>query len=346
VRTTALKVLGSIGTSDSVAPLVAALSADAASQKAAMEALIRISAQGVDEALLLNLRTGGKDTKLALCKCVTERNMKSAVPDLLELALGDDAHITKAALESLAKLADQKDIPDIVALLPELDSPALQAVAGHSIATAILRQSDKERASKPLIEAYPHADTQSKTALMNTMGQVGGTAGLMTIKTELNNSDVHLKDAAVRAMASWPDGSALDLQYGLARNAESQTHRVLALRGYVRSIGASELKNSDKMTLYQQAMAAATRPEDKKSVLAGLGTQGSNVALELAATYLDDDQLKDEAASAIFRIYQNLSASQREKAKPVLQSIIDASENESLVSGAKKALASKPKMKD
>jgi nucleotide-binding universal stress UspA family protein len=307
--------------------------------------LIRIAGPGVDKAILSNLRTGSKQAKITLCECAADRNMQSAVPALLELILGDDQHVTKAALESMAKVAEQKDIPAMVALLSELNSPALQTVAGKSIASTIMRQTDREQAAAAILAVYPDTDRQDKTALLGVMGQVGGNAVLETVKTELKNSDEQLKDAAVRAIAGWPNDAALTIQYALSRNAENQIHRVLALRGYVRSIGVSSLKNSEKMKLYQKAMAAATRPEDRKSVLSGLGTQQSNAALELAASYMEDAKLKKEAASAVFRIYRNLSASQREKAKPVLQDIIDTSDNEKLVEGAKKAMASKPRKK-
>ncbi len=56
------------------------------------------------------------------------------------------------------------------------------------------------------------------------------------------------------------------------------------------------------MKMYKDAMALAADVSEKKMVLSGLGSTDSFEAMEMAASYLDDKDLKEEAEAAVVKI--------------------------------------------
>lgn len=112
----------------------------------------------------------------------------------------------------------------------------------------------------------------------------------------------------------------------MARSASSQTHKVLFLRGYVRMAGMSP----NPTGMYIQAMALARRPDDKKLVLAGLGTASSADALKIAEKYLSDKDLQAEAGLAVTQIAEKLRAFDAARAKTALRNVIATVENASI----------------
>ncbi len=82
----------------------------------------------------------------------------------------------------------------------------------------------------------------------------------------------------------------------------SITHRVLAIRGLVRVLGASGRTPDDITNIYARALAATQRPDEKKLIIAGLANVRTLDALRLVAEFLDDADLKTEAALAAARI--------------------------------------------
>jgi len=123
------------------------------------------------------------------------------------------------------------------------------------------------------------------------------------VVAETKSNDSAVADAAIRALADWPDASAAGDLLTLARTAEKDGHRILALRGYVRLVGLpSNRPVAQTVRMYKDALDAAKRAEEKKLILAGLSNLRDIEALKAVALYLDDQALGAEAAVAALKI--------------------------------------------
>ena len=82
----------------------------------------------------------------------------------------------------------------------------------------------------------------------------------------------------------------------VTQNSESKVHRILALRGFVRLLGFENDRPAEEtIKMYQQAMDLSSDAREKRMVLSGLSQVRSLAALEIAASYLQDAALQQEA---------------------------------------------------
>ena len=71
--------------------------------------------------------------------------------------------------------------------------------------------------------------------------------------------------AAIRGLADWPDPAAMPDLLAIARTAQSQVHKVLALRGLIRLAALPKVRPPEAtVKLLAEALSLARRAEEKK----------------------------------------------------------------------------------
>lgn len=163
-----------------------------------------------------------------------------------------------------------------------------------------------EKGTQLFLDALSAADMAMRCSLLRVLGRLGGKKALQVVTADTKSADATVKDAAVRALAEWPDASAATELLNIARSTETLAHHVLALRGCVRLVvsaaGGSERPPQEKTRFYKDAMSAARRPEDKTLVIARLANERSLEALNVVADHLGDEALRAEAALAVVKL--------------------------------------------
>ncbi len=141
-----------------------------------------------------------------------------------------------------------------------------------------------------------------KVSLLRVLGTLGGEKALVAVRTAAADSNADIREAALRALFDWPDSGALPDLAKLSREADKTSFKILALRGYIRLIGASDGLPNQKLTLLKDAQSLATRKEEKTLILAALAEIPTVGALGMATPYLTDAALKEEACAAVLSI--------------------------------------------
>jgi HEAT repeat protein len=174
------------------------------------------------------------------------------------------------------------------------------------------------------------------------LGKIGDEAALPVLRDALGDKEDKIKDAAVRALSDWPTAAPAADLLKVAQTSENQVHKTLALRGYVRLAGLKSNRPAEEtMKMYKDAMSLAADVSEKKMVLSGLGSTDSFEAMEMASSYLDDKELKDEAEAAVVKIAEErVKNSPRVSAqtRDILQKVIDGTTNDSVREQAQKLL--------
>jgi hypothetical protein len=86
----------------------------------------------------------------------------------------------------------------------------------------------------------------------------------------------------------------------------------------------------DTFTMLEEAMSLAQRTEEQKLVLGGLADVRHAQALEMAASYLADEALRDEAAIAMASIARKLAAEQGDVARQAVETARAAATSETV----------------
>lgn len=347
VRIAAYEGLATLGDESAMPTLLAALAkAQGKELEAARSAAARIPGHAATSAIVKALAGGETPFRLEVIRTLAARKDEAAIPALLAAAEDKEDAIRGEALRALAAFAGEKALPGLVGLLLKAshkDRPA----AERAVVAAAGRVEDEAKRADAVLAALPKADVPARGALLRILGRLGGRAALEAVRSALKDANAEVREAALRALADWPDASVAADLLALAKAAESLPHHVLALRGLLRILALPTAPAvEERLRLLGEAMAAARRPEEKKEVLGAFGAIASPEALRQAEKFLADEALRAEAAAAAVKIAGSLIGSQPDAAKAALKKLLDSPLTDDLKRQAQDALAQIEKFED
>ncbi|HUT37624.1 MAG TPA: HEAT repeat domain-containing protein [Planctomycetota bacterium] len=332
VRAAAVRAMGNLGDS----ALIHRLGALAATerglvQQAARAALAALSSKDADDRLLAAAAEGEAAIRVELLRAIAARRIASATPMLLKSAADPDDAIRRAAFDALAVVGAPECYPKLIGLLAAAQGDT-QAPEKAVLAVGARLANPADRAA-PLIAALKTASAQAKASLLRVLGATGGADALQAVRACLSDADAAVRDAALRSLASWPDAAPAGDLLKLARDSESPVHRVLALRGYLH-LASEEKDEAARLKMLEQIRPIATTTESKKLLLGALGEAPDAGALQVAASFLDDAEVRAEAAAAALRIGQAIVGSDRQAVVAAMTMLVEKCKDEAVVKQA------------
>jgi HEAT repeat protein len=192
--------------------------------------------------------------------------------------------------------------------------------------------------TEAVLAALPGAPLEPKKALLRILRAFGGQSALKAIRIASTDANSEIRESALRALFEWPSADALPDLAKLARNAPSETFKILALRGYIRLIQEQDAPVGKKVTALKDASSLAKRTEEKKILLAALGTVPAVEALTLVMPHLENPALKEEAAAAVVGIAEKIRAPRPPAVTEALGAAAKATRNQQTAKRAKALL--------
>ena len=322
VRLAALEALGRIGGPAS-APILLKASADGsiATKKTAAIALARLPGPGVDAALFGLASQGDAKARGAAIQALADRHEASALPAFWKYV--SDPAVSSAALAGIGKVGADAEVEPLAKLVVAGNTPgadaALQAVAA--------RVNDKSAAVARLTALVDTAPPQRVGGLFDALAMLGGDTALAAVTKSASNANDEVKDAALRALAGWPEFAATAPLLAIAADPSvKRVHNVLAVQGVARLIQSADKGTpAERVRAALAALKAAQRPEDKKQVLSALASVTNVKAADAFKSLLADPALKDDASLAAISLAEALFKSDRTAAKSLAQAIKSAS---------------------
>jgi HEAT repeat protein len=333
VRTAALRALGQLGDASSVELLAqAAAGSSGDEQKAARSSLYRLRDPKVDQVILADVPKADAKTKFELVRSVGERDIRAATSVLLKTAGDEDDQVRIESLRVLKIIAGPADLPALVGLLINAHSSFDRGEAEKTIVAVAHKIEDKSHRGGSVLAVLPTVkDVQAKCSLLSVLGKIGDNDALPALRTALKDKNDEVQSAAIRAMASWPTPEPVTDLMNVAQSSNDTVHKILALRGVVRLLDLDSTRPAEEtVAMYAKAMSLSPDVAEKKRVLSGLAHGQSLAALQMAATYLDDETLSNEAGFAAIKIAQSIEADFPEQAMNVLKKIAQTAKSDSL----------------
>ncbi len=351
VRVEALKALGQLGDASSVTLLAeTAANSKGEEQKAARESLYRLRGSEVDKTILANTLSASGNVKIELIRSISERNITAGVGTLLRTAQDQDSRAQQESFKVLKVIADENYLRALVQLLVEIENESVRREAEKTIAAVALKIQDENRRADVVLAALPKVmDIQKRCALFNVLGKIGNDIALAAIRAALKSDNEKEQDTAVRALSDWPNPKPINDLLTIAKTSKNEIHRILALRGFVRMVGLKSREagtldenrpTDEAIKMYQQAMELSENIREKRLVLSGLANLKSPAALEMAASYMQDATLQQEAEVAVIKIAEGIYTDYPQQTRDVLNRIIETSKNDSVRDLARKIIKS------
>jgi hypothetical protein len=194
----------------------------------------------------------------------------------------------------------------------------------------IARTSDKQACADKMLALYPAAEPPAKCAMLRAMRATPVPKALETIRAGTKDGNNEIKETAIRALCEWQGAEAADELLAMAKGSANQTHKILALRGYLRIIrDDKQLATEKKLAMCKEAAALVTRDDQKKDLLGALSAVPSAEALAMVVPYFEG-AAKNEAASAACTIGEETAKSHPAETAAAMKKVLEATQNKGI----------------
>jgi HEAT repeat protein/type 1 glutamine amidotransferase len=301
VRAAALGALGTLGQAEDVPDLLrAAAEGDGTLRGAAAEALARLTAEGVDGAILQQAGTGTPPLRVAAFEAAAARR-SPGLEATLDQALADTEEAVRlAAVRVLGRNGGAAAYPKLIATLAPALQPALRTETERALIAVGRRLADEPARVGPIATtlAVPGTHPEVAASLLRVLGGFGGPAALAAVRSRIADPEATVREAAVRALAEWPDPAAVPDLCALVGEAQTPVHRALLLRAALRLAPKSEAP----MARLEQLRVLLQTADERRLWLSAVAEVPAPEALAAALSLLGDGEVLAEAAVAATRI--------------------------------------------
>jgi len=305
VRAAAYAAMGKVGNASCV-PALAQVAAGSAKDEAAAArtALESLRGDDVDGAIVAELTKVEPPVRAELAKSLAARSANSAVPALIESAKDADEKVREESFKALGALAAPADLPVLVDMLVKVEGAGARREAEKAVVSVAKNIADAGQRSAALLAVLPSVkDPVARGSFYTVMAQNGDPNGLEPVRTAAAKAKDQEMDAAVRALAAWPDPIAVDDLMKLTAASKNDVHRSLMMRGMLKLLEMPSDRAKEKTTAYYTAaMEVAKSVDEKKMVLSALPNAKDLGVLGLAAGCVDNPDLQQEAKLAVQKI--------------------------------------------
>jgi HEAT repeat protein len=307
VRVAAFRTLGKIGDRSDAEVLLKAVSSGRtpAESTAASASLARIESAEVD-ALILKTLTATADVgaRVALIDLLEARSPAAATGELLRQAADPNPSVSLAALRAIRSTAGVREIPALIALTKASKDDAGRGAAEDALFRACTRTSDSDRAGEMVLEEFKAStELRDKASWIKTLAAMGYNKAVPAIAPSLRDSNPSLVALALDNLSKWPNPAPIDDLLGFVDIASDAGVRQRAMNGVVQlAAGAGNARQAPAAVVaawFQRAGKSARSTQEKGTVVSGLGRWTDVESVKLLVPYLDDREVRTEAASAI-----------------------------------------------
>lgn len=334
VRIASLEALGRSGRRSSLSILLRAVAKGTeAEAAAAFAALARIRVPDTQARILETLPGVPAARRARLIAIIGERNADGAGAELLALARRGDGDESKAALRALAGAAGPRELPELVWFTVASADADRKALAARALANAALKLGDPAERLEPVLAPLRGApDDNTILSLLPPLGAIvrslgGNETAARAATSLLSHKSGPVREAALGTLAQWPDATPCLTLLEFARSRErAATEREAALNGAIRlaAVAATQTEPApfDVAAVFQTLHGLVRTREERLAFVSGVASLRRIEALRLLHPYLDDPEVRTEAAVAVVQIAPALLKTEHAAAvKPVLAHI-------------------------
>lgn len=265
VRSAAIRALGRCGDASAADRLLdLAATGDDAVATTVRQAVAAMPAAGVDERIVARLdEPAGRTLVVGL---IGDRRIVSASGKVLALADDADPAVRAAALAALGSIVELADLDVLVGRAAQPRDEAEGSAAVAALKEAAVRMADRDGCAAAIAAAVGSAGGRAPV-LLETLGDVGGSAALAAVAAAARSGDKSLQDAATRVLGKWMTADAAPVLLDLATSAAAGPYRGRAFKGYLRIARQFALPETERAEMCRRALAAAQDAAERKAVV-------------------------------------------------------------------------------
>ncbi len=265
--------------------------------------------------------------KVALLEVLASRRAVMYSDTVFALTNSENSQIRFAAMNALQHISTEEDLPLLNTLLKSGNNEKETALIQAAI-IKVLGDENKSNSTNYITQQMELVPADKKYIYYNILVSIATDEALNAIVHEYQNGNSHAKKYAINAMKNWKGSSACMELLKIARSSRGLPHFDQVLEAYVQQVNASDETKENKYLQFREAMEIANTVEQKRVILNQIGRNPSLPALFYVAKFLEDGDVKKEAASAVVNMIQANDTFYGEKLRNVLEKTITSLEGE------------------
>jgi tetratricopeptide (TPR) repeat protein len=306
VRIAAYNTIARIGDETCVIPLAhaAAEDKDVYVAEAAQFSLNSIKGETVDRAILASIPVVDVTIRIPLLRSVCERMITDSVTTLLEAIEDGDWKVRNEAFKAVKITARKKDIPSLIRVLDQTELPSVRKQLALAILAASRKIQDENGKDRSILaQLFAVKTLEAQSELFLVLGKLGSSNSLPVLREALNSPDDGLRQAAIHALAVWPNAEPVGEILKVVRNDPSRLRRILALRACIQLMNRPSGNTPvESVALLAEVEKLADRNEEKKLILEALVNYSCPQALDLANKLASQSALWTDAERVIKKL--------------------------------------------
>lgn len=311
VRLAAIDALALLPGNEKAANALAAHAAQThnpAERKAAVESLTAVNGAGIDQAIQNAAVKASMPVRVIFIRALASRALFEAIPALLDMERDTDPLVRNAALESLEILAGPKQQGALLDWALKSRDAQERNRAVRSVIATTLRNQDLSNRNAQLIERLKHGGVAAQLLLLPALPRLADATTLSAATRLLSAREPEVAEAAVAALARWPDAGPLDalLEFAERAGSGSRAGRDAASAAAAHFKTACEA-SPGKINLQTAGRLLKVSPgaPTSRTLLFLLSRTASEEALRLAEMYSNVPDLASYAKDAVLAIRAN-----------------------------------------
>lgn len=321
VRLAALEALGDIGTPQAIPSLAqAAASASDRERQYARSSLARMSGPGIERAFMRQINSGDASCRVEVIRAIGLRLDYEPFSTLHTVAKTDtEGPIRHEAIIAMARIAKSSDLDTFVQLAVTPKSPNDRRAIDQAVRIVFNKIEDRDAQAGPILAVLSSVSDDAKPLLLSLLARPATDQAFKAVSAAVTASNKQVSDAAIRALAEWPNPAPVEQLQRIASSSTNRIQRILALRGYIRLAPLTQ----NPTTTYVNALKLAQRKDEIRQILGGLHHAGTRQALGIAESYMNDPDLKAEAYMAAVKVANVYGWEDRDRVGALLAQILD-----------------------
>jgi HEAT repeat protein len=267
---------------------------------------------------------------------------------LLKATEDSSAQVRASAFKRLGDLGGANELLPLLNLMVSLGSAAEKEAAEQALAAIFTRLDLAQAANKTAAEQFlaqaqktlASAQPPLQAALLRLLSLSESAQSLDLMRQALKDPASEVRATAIRSLSKWKSADVSADLLSVAKTAPQPNERTLGLRGYLTAAANPDLSASHRLEMCKEAVSLIQRDEEKKMLLAALGTIPTLESLNMVVPQMGDQATREEACNAVVAISSKLlqekePAMLAPKLIDPLQKVADANLNAELTRQAK-----------
>jgi len=327
IRKTALTALRQIGPGAAPALLAALQKERPPEEKSVvLDGLRALEGSAVDDLLVEALASASAPAlRIDLIRLLDSRGVANASPDILKQAAAQEKDVRITALSAMRSLAGPHELPELITLTKSCSDAEIRDAAVNALA-GLCSRAGEAASETVLAQLKQSTNAVERNCWISVLARLGYAKALPAIEAAAGDPDPEVAENALAQLGHWPNAAPMETLMKAMNSSASPALRKRSLVSVIdlatTATDEAQVPEPTIVSWLQRANHVVQSAEDKRRILGLLGRLNTVQSFRLLAPYLEDTDLRTEAASAVVQIAPALAKGEEARAvKAALEKI-------------------------